>query len=92
MIMKVEHECRAKGQMITLLYPEGLKCPLCGKVVEETSDDYYRDILRDIDSEDIEISEWETKFIENLLYQYKGRLSQRQKQVIQKMGEKYGKS
>ena len=48
------------------------------------------DWLKELDESDEEVSSWEAKFIQNVLYgKYNGPLSEKQKAIIYDMQEKY---
>ena len=48
------------------------------------------DWLKELDESDEEVSSWEAKFIQNVLYGgYNGPLSEKQKAIIYDMQEKY---
>lgn len=58
------------------------------------NDEQIRNTLRDIDeNEDIDVSSWEAEFIEGIVYDYEGPLSEAQrikaKQIIEKYEEQY---
>lgn len=48
-----------------------------------------RERLTEIDKSDVEVSDWEADFLENVLYEYKGPLSPKQRAVAERMIEKY---
>jgi hypothetical protein len=61
------------------------RCPSC-----PMSDEDIRDDLKCIDEdEDITVGSWEADFIESVLYRYKGRLSEKQRQKAKEIIEKY---
>lgn len=54
------------------------------------TDEELRETLRDIDQADeIDVDSWEADFIENVLYKYKGPLSDAQREKAQEIIDKY---
>lgn len=54
------------------------------------TDEELREALRDIDqAEEIDVDSWEADFIENVLYRYKGPLSDAQREKAQEIIDKY---
>lgn len=55
-------------------------------------DNELREELRDIDeSEDVDVSEWEAEFIESVVYNYQGPLSDKQREKAEEIIERYTK-
>jgi hypothetical protein len=52
-------------------------------------DDDLRAMLEELDEADVDVTSWEAKFIENVCYNYRGPLSDRQREVAEEMLEKY---
>lgn len=54
------------------------------------TDEELREELRALDqNEDIEMDSWEADFIENVVYKYKGPLSENQREKAEQIIEKY---
>jgi hypothetical protein len=53
------------------------------------NDDDLRALLEELDESDEDVTSWEAEFIENVCYNYRGPLSERQREVAEGMLEKY---
>ncbi len=49
----------------------------------------YWDLVEQLDSMGVEVSEWEAKFLESILYKGNGYLSDKQKAVVEDMAKRY---
>lgn len=55
------------------------------------NDEQLRAALRKIDEDDsVDVTSWEANFIESVVYRYNGPLSPKQRDVAEKIIEKYG--
>lgn len=57
---------------------------------DELDDSDIRELLQELDNDDdVNVSPWEAEFIENLVYDYGGLLSMKQRESALKILEKY---
>lgn len=56
---------------------------------EEMSDAQLRAALREVDESDHDVSKWEAEFLQSIVYDYQGSLSQKQRTSAIKIIQKY---
>lgn len=57
---------------------------------ETMTDAELRDALREIDGSDHDLTRWEADFLNNIVFEYQGGLSEKQRSSAIKIIEKYG--